>query len=89
MISNTQPEITNETLAVVSDSAEILTADCDVNRSGTVDANNAQLVYDLYMGTYTNFDVVSMNKFLLADTNHSCMVETNDAIVVVDEILKQ
>jgi len=89
VISNTQPEITNETLAVVSGSAEILTADCDVNRSGTVDANDAQLVYDLYMGTYTNFDVVSMNKFLLADTNHSGMVETNDAIVVVDEILKQ
>ena len=41
------------------------------------------------MGTYTNFDVVSMNKFLLADTNHSGTVETNDAIVVVDEILKQ
>ena len=89
VISNTQPEITNETLAVVSGSAEILTADCDANRSGTVDANDAQLVYDLYMGTYTNFDVVSMNKFLLADTNHSCTVETNDAIVVVAEILKQ
>ena len=39
----------------------------DVNGSGVVDINDAQLVYDMYNAHYASFSDVAMYKFLCAD----------------------
>lgn len=58
----------------------------DVNMSGTVDINDAQLTYDIYNGKYEDFNVVSMQKFLNADVNGDKTVNTADAAAVVSNI---
>ena len=60
----------------------------DVNMSGVVDVNDAQLVYDMYNGTYSDFTQVSMEKFLRADVNGSKGVTSDDAVAVVDAMTK-
>lgn len=60
----------------------------DVNETGKVDVNDAQLVYDLYNTKYQDFTLVSMQKFLNADTNADGKVDVNDAVAIVNEINK-
>ena len=48
-----------------------------------VDINDAQLTYDIYTGKYTDFEKVSVRKFLRADTNADKVVNSADAVVVV------
>lgn len=48
-----------------------------------MDINDAQLVYDIYNGTYLDFTKVSMEKFLRADVNASKNVDSADAVVIV------
>ena len=55
----------------------------DVNASGTVDINDAQLVYDIYSGKYGDFDKVTVKKFLCADVNSDKIVDSTDAVAVV------
>ena len=60
----------------------------DVNGSGLVDINDAQLVYDMYNAHYANFDKVTMYKFLCADVSDSTpdgatLLNVNDAVAVV------
>lgn len=63
--------------------AEEVTAGYDVNETGVVDINDAQLTYDIYTGKYTDFEKVSVRKFLRADTNSDKVVNSADAVVVV------
>ena len=63
--------------------AEEVTAGYDVNETGVVDINDAQLTYDIYTGKYTDFEKVSVRKFLRADTNADKVVNSADAVVVV------
>lgn len=58
----------------------------DVNETGKVDVNDAQLVYDLYNTKYQDFTAVSMQKFLKADTNADGKVDVADATAIVSEI---
>lgn len=58
----------------------------DVNLSEAVDINDAQLVYDIYNGKYTDFTAVSMQKFLNADVNGDKVVNVTDAAAVVAAI---
>ena len=81
----------NETLTVEDllpkltfvNSRESVTKTNDVNMSKFVDINDAQLVYDIYNGKYSDFTVVSMEKFLNADVNCDMHVDVNDAVAVV------
>mgnify|MGYP002464493327 CR=1 FL=1 len=57
----------------------------DVNMTGVVDINDAQLVYDMYNGTYGDFGKVTMEKFLRADVNASKNVNSADAVVIVGQ----
>ena len=57
----------------------------DVNMTGVVDINDAQLVYDIYNGTYGDFGKVSMEKFLRADVNASKNVDSADAVAIVKQ----
>ena len=63
--------------------AEEVAAGYDVNETGNVDINDAQLTYDIYTGKYTDFEKVSVRKFLRADTNADKVVNSADAVVVV------
>ena len=68
--------------------ADIGSTDYDINRSGTVDANDAQLVYNMYMKRYAGItEEVTVEKFLLADTNHDGIIDTKDAVVIIQSIL--
>lgn len=59
----------------------------DVNGSEIVDINDAQLAYDIYKPEmYTDFNTVSVLKFLNADVNGSYSVTTEDAAAVVAAI---
>ena len=63
--------------------AEEVAAGYDVNETSVVDINDAQLTYDIYSGKYTDFEKVSVRKFLRADTNADKVVNSADAVVVV------
>lgn len=63
--------------------AEEVTPSYDVNETNVVDINDAQLVYDIYSGKYTDFDKVSVRKFLRADVNNTKTVDATDAVAVV------
>lgn len=58
----------------------------DVNGTGKVDVNDAQLVYDLYNTKYPDFTKVSMEKFLKADTTGDGKVDVADAAAIISEI---
>lgn len=63
--------------------AEEVAAGYDVNETGVVDINDAQLTYDIYSGKYTDFEKVSVRKFLRADTTSDKVVNSADAVAVV------
>lgn len=66
-----------------SATAEEVTQSYDVNETGLVDINDAQLTYDIYSGKYTNFEKVSVRKFLRADVTKDKVVNSTDAVAVV------
>ena len=82
----------NETFTVATAEANITQASAtaeevkqsyDVNETGDVDINDAQLTYDIYSGKYTDFEKVSVRKFLRADVNLDKAVNSTDAVAVV------
>lgn len=72
-------------LALADGTATTINQAYDVNKSRRTDINDAQLVYDIYNGTYFDFTKVSMEKFLLADVNCDKMVNSADAVVIVGQ----
>lgn len=66
----------------------------DVNGSGVVDINDAQLVYDMYNAHYASFSDVAMYKFLCADIaddtpEGSTLLNVSDAVAVISKINQQ
>lgn len=66
-----------------SATAEEVTQSYDVNETNLVDINDAQLTYDIYSGKYTDFEKVSVRKFLRADVTKDKVVNSADAVAVV------
>lgn len=66
-----------------SATAEEVKQSYDVNETGVVDINDAQLTYDIYSGKYTDFEKVSVRKFLRADVTLDKAVNSTDAVAVV------
>lgn len=66
-----------------SATAEEVKQSYDVNETGLVDINDAQLTYDIYSGKYTDFEKVSVRKFLRADVTLDMAVNSTDAVAVV------
>ena len=81
--------LTQEAAAKVAisaaDNVVTITPSFDVNMSGKVDVNDAQLVYDMYNGTYSDFTQVSVEKFLRADVNGTKTVDHTDAVAIVNQ----
>ena len=70
----------------VDATAQTFKTDGDVNGTGLVDINDAQLVYNIYNAKYDNFDATTMAMFLAADMNDSRTVTVEDAAAVVAKI---
>lgn len=70
-------------IAQASATAEEVKQSYDVNETGVVDINDAQLTYDIYSGKYTDFEKVSVRKFLRADVTSDKVVNSADAVAVI------
>ena len=89
VISAEKPSIDASQFELVSVNAtQTIAADYwDVNKSGDLDANDAQLIWNMYNNQYENFtDIVTGEKFLLADANHDGILDTKDASVIINQI---
>jgi len=73
-------------VGISSSGAETIDLSGDVNGTGLVDINDAQLVYNMYMAKYTDFNQVPMMKFLRADLNGDAKVNVQDAVAAVNKI---
>lgn len=83
--SLTQEEAAAKVAISAADNVVTITPSFDVNRTGKVDVNDAQLVYDMYNGTYSDFTQVSVEKFLRADVNATKAVDHTDAVAIVNQ----
>lgn len=81
----TQEDAAAKVAISAADNVVTITPSFDVNRTGKVDVNDAQLVYDMYNGTYSNFTQVSVEKFLRADVNATKVVDHTDAVAIVKQ----
>lgn len=81
----TQEEAAAKVAISAADNVVTITPSFDVNMSGKVDVNDAQLVYDMYNGTYSDFTQVSVEKFLRADVNGTKTVDHTDAVAIVNQ----
>lgn len=81
----TQEEAAAKVAISAADSVVTITPSFDVNMTGKVDVNDAQLVYDMYNGTYSDFTKVSVEKFLRADVNANKVVDHTDAVAIVKQ----
>lgn len=81
----TQEEAAAKVAISAADSVVTITPSFDVNMTGKVDVNDAQLVYDMYNGTYSDFTQVSVEKFLRADVNATKAVDHTDAVAIVNQ----
>ena len=81
----TQEEAAAKVAISAADNVVTITPSFDVNMTGKVDVNDAQLVYDMYNGTYSDFTKVSVEKFLRADVNATKVVDHTDAVAIANQ----
>ena len=92
VISAEKPSLDADQFGLVSVAATptIETNDWDVNKSGDLDASDAQLIWNMYNNKYngmdTSADGVTGEKFVLADANHDGLLDTKDAAVIIEQI---
>lgn len=73
-------------VAVVDGDRIVVDYSGNVNGTSNIDVNDAQLVYDIYNAKYTDFNTVTMYKFLCADVNGDKEINVNDAAAIVNTI---
>lgn len=84
-----QPAVTASDLAIITGTAVDVDYGMDVNKSGKVDANDAQLTYNMYNVHYSDFtEDVGVEKFLRADVNGDACITTQDAAAIISFLLK-
>ncbi len=72
----------------VEGTADIVVDSYDVNGSGSVDASDAQYVWNMCNAQYSEFtDDVTMADFICADRNGNWEIDVSDAAWIVNEIL--
>lgn len=88
VIASDEPTAADLTFTIAEGAAETITYDMDVNGSDIVDANDAQLAYDMYNKYYNVINEnVTIEKFLKADADHSGAIDVSDAVTIVDAVL--
>ena len=89
ILSETEPAITADDLAIVTGEA-VAIAGFDVNKSGKLDANDAQFVYNMYKPLYNEITAeVTVEKLLLADVNGDGTVNVSDVAAIVNQIISK
>lgn len=84
------PTVSADDLAIIQGTADSVDYGMDVNQSEKVDANDAQLVYNMYNAEYSDFtENVTVEKFLRADVNGDKTVNTEDAAAIIAKIIQQ
>lgn len=84
IVTSTEQENKDQTLKVGSDVNEDGIGGVGINRR---DVNDVQLIYDLYNRRYDSFETVNMRKFLKADVNGDCALNSQDAVKLAGELL--
>lgn len=88
VVAETAPTLENVFAIVTAANATSVNYDKDINCTGNVDANDAQLVYNMYSADYAGFTAnVTMMKFLKADVNGDRKLDVTDAAAIIDSIL--
>ena len=87
IIANESADVIKETIDSQIDWVETnATGICyngDVNMTGEVSINDAQLIYDIYSGSYLDFTTISMQSFLSADVDGNGTVDLEDAFAAI------
>lgn len=90
VISDQGQDAVEETAkTAIVETAEAITAlayDKDVNRTGKVDINDAQMTYNMYNAYYGEFGAATMRMFLEADVTGDKTVDVADATAIVSVI---
>ena len=94
VITDANETLTEDTaltnISIAQGSATSIDYTGDVNNTEKVDANDAQLVWNIYNDKlYSNFNALSMEKFLRADVDGDGAVGMNDASEIVRIIKTQ
>ena len=88
IVSSEKPEVSAESLSLISGMVSEVVYTMDINKSGKLDANDAQFVYNMYNGMYSGItEEVTAEKYLRADVNGDGSVNTQDAAAVISIIL--
>ncbi|NLD87005.1 MAG: hypothetical protein GX633_01930 [Clostridiales bacterium] len=87
-ISSAQPTVAASQLSIATADVVSVNYSKDVNMTGKLDANDAQLVYDIYNALYSDFGTVTAEKFLRADVNGSRNINMEDASAIINTILQ-
>lgn len=89
VIASEKPTVTSEDLTLQNVTAQAVEYGMDVNKSGIIDANDAQLAYNMYNCYYSTFtEEVTIEKFLRADVNGDGTVDTKDAALIIGRVMQ-
>ena len=84
VVTSTEQENKDQVLSVGSDVNEDGIGGVGIDRR---DVNDVQLIYDLYNRQYDSFETVNMRKFLKADVNGDCALNSQDAVKLAGEVI--
>lgn len=88
VVAAEKPVVAASDLAIVTGSATEVDYGMDVNMTDVVDANDAQLAYNMYKPYYADFsDDVTMEEFLRADVNFDGKIDMSDPQAIIDSLL--
>lgn len=89
VIASEKPTVTSKDLTLQNVTAQAVEYGMDVNKSGIIDANDAQLAYNMYNCYYSTFtEEVTIEKFLRADVNGDGTVDTKDAALIIGRVMQ-
>lgn len=86
----TMDDVKADAAAKIKDGSEtptVIDYGGDINKTGLIDINDAQFVWNMYNAKYSEFSTTSsMESFLRADMNGDHVLNVSDAAAVVDKI---
>ncbi len=90
VVAETTPAIEAANFDILTANASSVSYNMDVNMTGKVDANDAQLVWNMYEAKYSTFtSTVTLEKFLRADVNGDKVIDVKDATAIINNILSE
>jgi hypothetical protein len=76
-------------LDIITGEAQTVSADGDVNKSGTTDMNDAQLIWNVYNAQYSSFTAsVTVEKYIKADANGDGIIDMLDVAAAADKAVR-